>query len=578
MKYLSFKNKIIALMIATIMVTIISSYFSVRHVISAYIYKSYVSDVESQVNLIRGEVERSIQAKVDLIQSVDFGIMAIRSTKDKLGFLSVVKVINNLALSDKGSMPKAEASLYIKQVKNHPDGIQVSQVSILDGVPVVIISKKKNNIVDFFTLDLTYLGSLVKRFHKINTYLQITSDNDTLIYSNKPSVNLEVNEGTLNFYGQTWHLNSFIDVADIHRITKSINESINFYLIVCALIMLSLSIFILHFTFKPLIRLRTLVYGLSQGEGDLTQRLEVKSKDELGEICHSINMFTDQLQKIFVHISESNVHINTVIQQLSQQSKRNISAIEEHNAESREIVRSIEQLSASSDNIAEGANETAEYTQNVRVNVEQSSESSKQAVHSVQVLIEDISVVANSISEMDEGAKNIGDILSTIGFIADQTNLLALNAAIEAARAGDKGRGFAVVADEVRALAAKTTACTTQINDMLNFWGRTSHHISSRMDDTHASCDSSQAITQVMMEKLDLMRESTERIHQLNANMSGSANQQNTIMQEVRTNMSRVESFVEKIRSNELTSIEISDELQDVSNELTHFIARFKLA
>ena len=577
MKTISLKYKNILLLFISIIATIITSYQSVQYVISEHIYNSFSDNVNANINRIHNEITTIMENKIKMIESVDFGIIGIKTTKEKLGFHRIVKVINNIALSDEGSMKNDEKDIYLSLAMNHSEGIKISSIQKESNNIHVTISRKKNNVVDFFVMDLSVLKDAIEKFNTPGVYFELTSENNSVIFSNLTKKDLEKSTKDIVIIDKHWNLDAYIDMDYIEIITTHINKDINKYLIICAAFMLLLSSAILHYQFKPLTKLQNLVEGLSREGADLTQRLDINRDDEIGKISKSINDFVEQLQKIFFDISKSNENINIVISQLDQQSKNNLSSIQGYEEETQRAILSIKDLSKTSDHIAMDSCETSEYTIRVKNNVDDSFLSGKEAVEKVHLLTNNIEDMSGLILQMNNGTEKIADILNTIRFIADQTNLLALNAAIEAARAGEAGRGFAVVADEVRVLASRTGDCTSHIDELLQSLSVSSEQISLKMTETKQNSNVSHTITNDVMKELKSILESVEQISEFNSNISSTSDKQTMIMNEVNNNMLMLNKLINDINENENSTSKINRELQYVSGELTSYITRFKI-
>lgn len=252
-------------------------------------------------------------------------------------------------------------------------------------------------------------------------------------------------------------------------INKSKNSAIMGYIIggVTIFVLLFLSITIIKNISKSIDTVINSIKELSEGEGDLTQRINYKNKDEMGELVLHFNKLMDKLQNGFSQINdnfkqliESNQKISNVIQQ-----SNNLS-IEQNNFTS-EVDTTINETTNQINDVNNITTETINLFKDTLSETKSAIEIVNDNKESITKLSNELESSNDLVLQLEAGSQNINEILSVIQGIAGQTNLLALNAAIEAARAGDAGRGFAVVADEVRKLASQTQDSTNNIQEVI---------------------------------------------------------------------------------------------------------------
>ncbi|EHU9472001.1 methyl-accepting chemotaxis protein [Vibrio vulnificus] len=376
---------------------------------------------------------------------------------------------------------------------------------------------------------------------------------------------------------QYWTLMVFVDQdTALAGVREAQNEAIVtgvILLLVSAVVM----VLTLEHAYKPLLKLKKAVLGLSKGSGDLTARLTVEGGDDLAQISEGFNRFVQSLQGMMLQVSEASQNISSNIVQLNQTAVENEKVLITHSAETDQVVTAITEMSESARSVAENVTQSNRITEGASKEAKQSLEIVNNAVTTVSALVNDVEEMSNRIVSMNQDANKISEVLNVIGEISEQTNLLALNAAIEAARAGEQGRGFAVVADEVRALAARTQNSTTEISEMLSKLLDGTSSVVASMERTKQQCQSTASKTSEVSNSLNLMSVSVRDIDDVSTQIAAATEEQSTVAAELSRNMLAIRDIVTNLVASGRQTVAATESLADSNHELDKLVSNFKL-
>ncbi len=388
-----------------------------------------------------------------------------------------------------------------------------------------------------------------------------------------------------------WYIATTQDAAEFLNTAHSIrNWSLGVILVAVILTVIAVA-FSAGLIVNPLNKAIASLKDIAEGEGDLTMRLDARSKDEIGELGFWFNTFVEKLQGIIKRIAENSNIVNTSSSQLSliakelssgavdtsQRSANVATASEEMSANLNNVAAAMEQSSTNVNMVASAAEEMTSTINEIAENAERARSVSGNAVGQAKSASE-------KMEELGEAARRIGKVTETITEISEQTNLLALNATIEAARAGEAGRGFAVVANEIKDLAKQTAEATLHIKDQINDVQQTTEasigeinqisEVISGVNDIVATIAAAvEEQTAATKEIANNIAQASQGIQEVNENVS----QSSTVAGDITEDISKVNLAATGISESSKQVQTSSEDLGSLAQELHAIVSSFKV-
>jgi len=406
----------------------------------------------------------------------------------------------------------------------------------------------------------------------------------TEIPSQPPAPGIVERDGLVEITEAIYSDSQLVGVITLHismsELSAIVAEAIKYSLLVIlvlGLLALLVSYLVQRSIVRPINHIVDALHNISEGEGDLTQRLPISGRDEVAELASCFNRFVERLQTIIAQVVKTADSLREDAERLSQLSSDNEKAILQQQNEIQQVAQAIREMAIVVDNVSQRVTETATESRQADLVAVAGKERVMATMMQIKNLSEELNAATGVIDRLQQETQSIGGVLDVIKGVAEQTNLLALNAAIEAARAGEQGRGFAVVADEVRTLASRTQSSTSEIREMIEGLQSGSHQAVTMMSEGNNQAGASVARANQASESLEEITAIVGVIRDRTNQIATAAEQQSASTRQMERNIHHISNVaVDAAQSSSHISTN-TRLLADSASHLAELVGRFRV-
>ncbi|SFM49929.1 methyl-accepting chemotaxis protein [Marinobacter zhejiangensis] len=311
--------------------------------------------------------------------------------------------------------------------------------------------------------------------------------------------------------------------------------------------------------------------------GDMTVRIDLDNRDELGSLTTEFNNMTSKMADLIRSVSATTADVDQQASRVNDTAAMSSEASARQMDETNQITDAMQQMVDAVQEVAESALRVSDSAGGAERDTETGRDVVADTVNTINQLATEINGAVEVINRVSQDSDSISQVLVEIKAIAEQTNLLALNAAIEAARAGEQGRGFAVVADEVRSLSQRTHKSTEEIEGMIS-------RLQSGVKDAVAAMTNSHQVTETTVGKSAEVTEALDRIAQgistivdMSHQIAQAAEEQSAVAKNVNTNVEQIGTLGQRTAANAEETLGASREMSDLTASLQRLVEAFKV-
>ncbi len=340
---------------------------------------------------------------------------------------------------------------------------------------------------------------------------------------------------------------------------------------------------------KPI---RNVVDGLkdaAEGDGDLTKRLEVKTKDEVGDLANWFNVFIEKVQIIITDLAGNARQLDgsasglyNISDQLSKGSQDSLEKTTSVSSASEEMSTNMNSVAAAMEQTAQNISIVASSVEEMTATINEIGQNTEKGRAITDQAVVETKAASSQVADLGQSAQQIGKVVETITEISDQVNLLALNATIEAARAGEAGKGFAVVANEIKELANQTSEAAQEIKSQVEgIQSSTQSTVDSISNISHVVSDVSEIVSMIasaVEEQSVTTTEIAENVSQAASGM-GEVNeniaQSSAVAAEIAKEIGEVNESSKELSSSSSQVKESSEDLAVLSKKMNQLVDKF---
>jgi methyl-accepting chemotaxis protein len=322
----------------------------------------------------------------------------------------------------------------------------------------------------------------------------------------------------------------------------------------------------------------TILDGMNKfADGDLTVTLEIKEKDEIGQLYEGFNSAVNNIKSIVLNVTEAVSATASASSQISSSSEEMAAGAQEQSSQTMEVAGAVEEMTKTILETTKNSAIAADAAKNSGLTAKEGGKVVAETIEGMNRIAEVVKKSAETVQLLGKSSDQIGEIIQVIDDIADQTNLLALNAAIEAARAGEQGRGFAVVADEVRKLAERTTKATKEIAGMIKQIQKDTTGAVESMSKGTEEVEKGKALADKAGASLKEIIQGADKVVDVVTQVAAASEEQSSTSEQISKSIEMISNVTQESAAGIAQVSKASEDLNRLTINLQELISRFKL-